>query len=122
MCFILAIIGKDGLSPALLQQTPNLLRMAQARGPDGTNSAVVSDRVFLGSNRLSIIDLSPHGQMPMKSLHGDYWIVYNGELYNHDELRQQLAAAGLRFRSRSDTEVVLNAYVHLDFRSYEATR
>jgi len=112
MCFILAIIGKDGLSPSLLLQTPDLLRMAQARGPDDTNSERVTDRVFLGSNRLSIIDFSPHGQMPMKSLEGDYWIVYNGELYNHDELRRQLVAAGLHFRSRSDTEVVLNAYVY----------
>ena len=77
MCFILAIIGKDGLSPSLLLQTPDLLRMAQARGPDDTNSERVTDRVFLGSNRLSIIDFSPHGQMPMKSLEGDYWIVYN---------------------------------------------
>ena len=96
MCFILAIIGKDGLFAELLHQTPELLKMGKARGPDDTQHAMVGDRVFLGSNRLSIIDPSPHGRMPMKSLNGDCWIVYNGELYNHDQLRRRLVGAGLR--------------------------
>jgi asparagine synthase (glutamine-hydrolysing) len=78
------------------------------RGPD--EEGVVSlDRACLGSNRLSIIDLSAAGRMPMSDAAGDWWIVYNGELYNYRDLRRQLIERGVRFRSETDTEVVLNA-------------
>jgi asparagine synthase (glutamine-hydrolysing) len=64
----------------------------------------------LGHRRLSIMDLSALGHQPMSSPDERYWIVYNGELYNHVELRAELEALGHRFSSRSDTEVVLAAY------------
>ncbi|MGB0824090.1 MAG: asparagine synthase (glutamine-hydrolyzing), partial [Alphaproteobacteria bacterium] len=59
--------------------------------------------------RLSIIDLSPLGHQPMTSACGRYVLVYNGEIYNHDDLRADLEAQGVRFRGRSDTEVLLEA-------------
>jgi asparagine synthase (glutamine-hydrolysing) len=96
------------------------------RGPDGCGTEVfsaahtdigalrVSDdgagQLALGHTRLAIVDLSPLGHQPMASMDGRYWITYNGEIYNHDELRQELAALGDLFRSRTDTEVILAAY------------
>ena len=79
------------------------------RGPDG--SGVWTDAaVGLGHRRLAIIDLSPGGRQPMLTPEGDLAITFNGEIYNFLELRAELEAFGHRFRSRSDTEVMLAAY------------
>jgi asparagine synthase (glutamine-hydrolysing) len=64
----------------------------------------------LGHRRLSIVDLSPLGHQPMSSADGRYWIVFNGEVYNHIELRTELEALGHSFVSHSDTEVIIAAY------------
>jgi asparagine synthase (glutamine-hydrolysing) len=79
------------------------------RGPDdsGVNSL---GHVCLGSNRLSIIDLSQAGHMPMADADEDLWIVYNGETYNFQTLREELIHCGHEFRSKTDTEVVLYAF------------
>ena len=80
------------------------------RGPD--DSGVVDlGRVCLGSRRLSIIDLSPAGHMPMSDETGRWWIAYNGEVYNFAAVREELLALGHVFRSHSDTEVVLHAWM-----------
>ncbi len=79
------------------------------RGPD--DSGVISlGPVCLGSNRLSIIDLSPAGHMPMSDAEENFWLVYNGETYNFRSLREELVRYGHQFRSRTDTEVVLHAF------------
>lgn len=67
-------------------------------------------QVLLGHRRLSIVDLSPAGHQPMSTADSRCWITYNGEVYNHIELRKELESLGARFRSRSDTEVILEAY------------
>ena len=67
--------------------------------------------VGLGSRRLAILDLSPAGRMPMSNPEGTVWITYNGEIYNFPELRSELESKGYRFRSRSDTEMLLNLYL-----------
>lgn len=80
------------------------------RGPD--DSGLVSlGRVCLGTRRLSIIDLSPAGHMPMSDESGRWWISYNGEVYNFRELREELESRGHRFRSRTDSEVVLHSFM-----------
>ena len=79
------------------------------RGPDD-RGMVSLGHVCLGSDRLSIIDLSEAGHMPMSDENGDWWIAYNGEVYNFKELREELIRCGHTFRSRTDTEVVLHAF------------
>jgi asparagine synthase (glutamine-hydrolysing) len=84
------------------------------RGPDdrGLWETVMTDGswVGLGSRRLSILDLSPAGHMPMTTSAGDLTIVYNGEIYNYPQLRRELETLGYQFRSHSDTEAVLYLY------------
>jgi asparagine synthase (glutamine-hydrolysing) len=96
----------------------DLVRMCdtiQHRGPDGSGywhgTADQSDRaVALGHRRLRIIDLSDASAQPMTSDDGQISITYNGEIYNFRELREELRAAGVQFRSTGDTEVLLRAY------------
>ena len=89
-----------------------LIRMNQViahRGPD--DSGVHHDgAIGLAHRRLAIIDLSPGGHQPMANADGSAWIVFNGEIYNFLELRDELEKQGVRFRSRSDTEVLLALY------------
>jgi asparagine synthase (glutamine-hydrolysing) len=82
-----------------------------ARGPDGLGEWYSQDkRVALGHRRLAILDLSERGAQPMTSADGKFVITFNGEIYNYLELRSRLEARGYRFRSETDTEVVLNLY------------
>lgn len=81
------------------------------RGPDDAGTWWSSDgRVGLAHRRLAILDLSPLGRQPMSDGTGELWIVFNGEIYNFRELREELAGKGHGFRSRTDTEVILAAY------------
>jgi asparagine synthase (glutamine-hydrolysing) len=93
------------------EQEEILRRMTAAlhhRGPDDQGSWLdPATGVGLGHARLSIIDLSPLGHQPMPSACGRYWIVFNGEIYNHAELRQKLEPENFAFRGHSDTEVLL---------------
>jgi asparagine synthase (glutamine-hydrolysing) len=82
-----------------------------ARGPDAAALWTSGDaRCGLGHRRLSIIDLSPAGAQPMASADGNLIVTFNGEIYDHSELRAGLEARGRTFRSQSDTEVLLHLY------------
>ncbi|MDA2921963.1 asparagine synthase (glutamine-hydrolyzing) [Patescibacteria group bacterium AH-259-L07] len=79
------------------------------RGPDD-EGVYTNGEIGLGQTRLAIIDLSPAGNQPMMNEDKSIWIVFNGEIYNFQQLRQLLKATGHQFRSRSDTEVIIHAY------------
>ena len=70
------------------------------------------EEVILAHRRLSIIDLSANGHCPMCDSDGNIWLTYNGEIYNYIELREELKSAGYKFRTTSDTEVIINSYLH----------
>jgi asparagine synthase (glutamine-hydrolysing) len=103
MCGIAGYVGT--LAPEVLAA---MLRLLTHRGPDdmGTHA---EPGVGLGMTRLAIIDLAG-GRQPMTNEAGRHWIVFNGEIYNHRELRRDLEDRGHRFQSRSDTEVILHLY------------
>ncbi|HEX3582945.1 MAG TPA: asparagine synthase (glutamine-hydrolyzing) [Thermoanaerobaculia bacterium] len=83
------------------------------RGPDDGGIWIADDqRLALAARRLAIIDLSAEGAQPLRGVEGDATIVFNGEVYNHRELRARLEKLGVRFHSKSDTEVVLQMYRH----------
>ncbi|HYV00255.1 MAG TPA: hypothetical protein VE977_15605, partial [Pyrinomonadaceae bacterium] len=89
------------------------------RGPDDEGASLFDGgRLGLGFRRLSIIDLSAAGNQPMRGCAGrQVWIVFNGEIYNHAELRQGLEQRGHQYASRTDTETILHLYEEcgLDF-------
>jgi asparagine synthase (glutamine-hydrolysing) len=112
MCGIsgIATVGDSPVARDLLEAMNERLRH---RGPDDGGvwlSGSGDVRVGLAARRLSIIDLSPRGHMPMTSADGRFVITYNGEVYNFRETRRELEALGHTFRSDTDTEVILNAY------------
>jgi asparagine synthase (glutamine-hydrolysing) len=81
------------------------------RGPDDQGTIYFPDeRVSLGHRRLSIIDLSPAGHQPMSNDDQTVWITFNGEIYNFLELRSELEKQGAKFKSKSDTEVIIRLY------------
>lgn len=86
-----------------------LMSMAH-RGPDGQRITEVSKRLTMGFARLAIIDLSDNAMQPMASFDGNVYITFNGEIYDYSELRNELINKGHKFKSTSDTEVLLNAY------------
>ncbi len=101
-----------GIGPARKQSARELSAVVAAlrhRGPDATGFRSVGD-CALGHTRLRIIDLSPLGDQPMANEDESVWAVFNGEIYNFGELRRQLEAAGHRFRSNTDTEVLVHLY------------
>ena len=112
MCGIAGIFVND---PADLDRA-DLSRLATAlahRGPDGEGIWISADgKAGLVHRRLAIIDTSERGQQPMHSADGSFTIVYNGEIFNFIELRVELEVLGSRFRSDSDTEVILEAWHH----------
>lgn len=106
MCGIAGIVGLPD------REVVTAMIDAQAhRGPDDAGVVVLdADGVALGHRRLSIIDLSPAGHQPMSNEAGDVWITFNGEIYNYMDIRRDLVARGYRFKSQTDTEVLLASY------------
>lgn len=117
MCGIAGLVYLDGrsVSPVVLRRMTDTIAH---RGPDGEGHWIEGN-VGIGHRRLAIIDLSPAGRQPMIDSGNRYVLSYNGEIYNFRELRTQLEAAGYRFRSATDSEVVLNALVEWGARALD---
>ena len=87
------------------------LEIASHRGPDD-KGVYIGKNIILGHNRLSILDLSENGHQPFISKDDKFILVFNGEIYNHWEIRKELRNLGYNFNSTSDTETLLNGYRH----------
>jgi asparagine synthase (glutamine-hydrolysing) len=107
MCGIAGILGTTD-ADAGVARVSRMLDTIVHRGPDDSGTCA-GDRVALGVRRLKIIDLAG-GHQPMSSEDGQVWVVFNGEIYNHAKIRQELAARGHRFRTRCDTEVLVHGW------------
>src|SRR2546423_6375591 len=112
MCGITAIFAyRDDAADVRGDELEAITQRMFARGPDAGGTWISPDhRVGLGARRLAIIDLSPEGEQPMFDVDRELVIVFNGEIYNHRELRAQLERGGARFHSSSDTEVLLQMF------------
>jgi len=108
MCGIVGVCDLSGARPVEESTLRSMLATIRHRGPDQFG-IYLDDHVGLGNARLSIIDLST-GQQPIPNEDESLWIVFNGEIFNHPELRLELKSRGHRFSTTCDTEVVLHAY------------
>jgi asparagine synthase (glutamine-hydrolysing) len=108
MCGILIHIGGEKLN----SEHP-ALEIIKHRGPDGRGAMAFETPagfLTLGHRRLAIIDLDERSNQPMQYENGNFWIVFNGEIYNYLELKKELSSSGCEFRTESDTEVILAAF------------
>src|SRR5438132_9634257 len=108
MCGIAGIVNLDGLSREEADSLPAMAAVLSHRGPDG--EGIESDlSAGLVHTRLSVIDVTG-GRQPLANETGSLWVTFNGEIYNHAELRRGLQARGHRFKTRADTEVLVHLY------------
>jgi asparagine synthase (glutamine-hydrolysing) len=108
MCGIAGIVAAGRLLADDLARVPRMRDIIAHRGPD--DAGLFSDEhAALGHRRLSIVDLAA-GHQPIANEDDTVWIVFNGEIYNHAEIRLVLEAAGHRYKTRSDTETIIHAY------------
>lgn len=116
MCGVVGALSLNGPSFKVTEPYINRMRDVMAhRGPDGAGTWVSADhRIGLGHRRLSIIDLSNSASQPMSNHDGSIWLSFNGEIYNHAEIRRELESEGFHnWRTdHSDTEVIIHAFEH----------
>jgi len=120
MCGIVGKLNLNGepATPAAIERMAGLLAH---RGPDDQGT-FLDGSLGLGARRLAILDLSPAGRQPLPNEDESVWVVFNGEIYNFPELRQTLEAKGHRFRSHTDTEVLVHLYEETGVRFVEKLR
>jgi asparagine synthase (glutamine-hydrolysing) len=104
MCGIAGVFNLNG-SPVSQELLQNITRALAHRGPDGEGYFLHED-IGMGHQRLAILDTSDAGAQPMASENGDWWIVFNGCIYNYPELKKELKSKGHTFKSQCDTEVI----------------
>jgi len=109
MCGISGFLNYDHLPSGPVSLLKTMLSRIQYRGPD-ESGIYIDNQVALGSVRLSIIDIS-NGQQPLSAFDNRYWIVFNGEIFNYLEIKQELYNLGHQFSTNSDTEVLLKAWI-----------
>ncbi len=113
MCGIVGIINTAGSSASYVQQIQTMNEVQHHRGPDDSGVWVSTcQNVHFGHKRLSILDLSHNASQPMLSGDGQYVLVFNGEIYNYQALRDECLQLGSIFRSNSDSEIIIESYRH----------
>ena len=110
MCGIAGIFDQTGRKPVEERELSAMLRTMPHCGPDASGIWHGADGVGLAHVRLAIIDPRPESNQPFSSIDGDIVMTYDGEIYNYLELRRELEGLGHRFRTNSDTEVLLTAW------------
>jgi asparagine synthase (glutamine-hydrolysing) len=108
MCGIAGIVASDRLDEDDRARALKMRDVLAHRGPDGAGLHA-DPHVLLAHRRLSIVDLAG-GHQPLANEDGSIWVTYNGEIYNHADVRRDLVAAGHQYRTRSDTETIVHAY------------
>ncbi len=112
MCGISGFFNPSGFLENSIDKIISMTELLHHRGPDDTGYFVDSN-VALGHKRLSIIDIEG-GKQPMSDSEEEIFIIYNGEIYNFQEIKEELKKIGYKFRTNSDTEVIIYAYKHWD--------
>ncbi len=111
MCGIAGILNIDG-KPADAELVWAMAESLKHRGPDD-EGVYTNGPLALGHRRLEVLDLTPASHQPMVTQDNRYSLIYNGELYNYREIRKELEKKGIQFHSTGDTEVILNALIHM---------
>ena len=117
MCGIAGILKFDARDRAETDRLRRMHAVLAHRGPDG-EGLMVDGQIGMAHRRLAIVDVAA-GAQPMSNEDGSIWIVFNGEIYNHAELRPALEARGHRYRTRADTETILHLYEEEGARAVE---
>ena len=113
MCRIAGIIAHRLQPNEINEKVKTMCNTLQHGGPDDEGIFTDADRhLVFGHRRLSIIDLSSNGHQPMADVQQKAWITFNGEIYNFRQLKDELLSAGAVFNSSTDTEVIIQAYLH----------
>src|SRR5437660_11502281 len=108
MCGIAGIVAVDGLPRDAEARAVAMRDIITHRGPDDAGLHCDA-HAALAQRRLSIVDLTT-GQQPLANENGSIWVTFNGEIYNHGDIRRELEARGHKYRTRSDTESIVHAY------------
>src|SRR5436190_1709343 len=108
MCGIAGFVSSAQLGPDARERVVSMRDVITHRGPDEAGLHIDS-RAALGHRRLSIVDLKT-GQQPLSNEDGTIWVIFNGEIYNHADIRPELESRGHRYRTKSDTETIVHAY------------
>lgn len=111
MCGIVGVYAFNEEAKTHFANVPKALKKLSLRGPDKQQHIQIKN-MCMGHTRLAVIDLSEQAQQPMTDPTGQYTIIFNGEIYNYKELRKHLINKGVSFKTQSDTEVLLQLYIH----------
>jgi len=123
MCRIAGIISKKLKPEEIREKVTIMCNTLKHGGPDDEGIFCDDEKgLVFGHRRLSIIDLSQNGHQPMADVHQKVWITFNGEIYNYLELKEKLLALGAKFHSNTDTEVILQGYIHWGMASFSKFR
>jgi asparagine synthase (glutamine-hydrolysing) len=120
MCGILVVIGKND-DTRESQHYETFLDSLSKRGPDG-NSFLQEDNIWMGHTRLAIIDLSSNANQPFSTIDNTHFLTFNGEIYNFREIRSSLEKLGYKFRTESDTEVLITLYKEFGVEGFSQLR